>query len=103
MPEWLETPKQVDDAIKGGGRVVILFTAPSWCQPCRAFEPHYERAAANATEISFYRVDIDKAPWALLEYGIKGVPKVLLYEHGTFVRDVKAPQGAMPFITDVRS
>lgn len=83
------------------GRAVILFTAPSWCVPCVRFKPHWERAVANTNDVNFFYVDIDAVPDAMVEYSIRSVPTVKLYENGTFVRDVKAPQAALPFISDI--
>lgn len=85
------------------GRVVVRFTAEAWCGPCQRFSPHYERAASEASEITFLSVDVDTNDWATVDYGVRGVPTVKLFENGTFVRDVAAPQGAMPFINDIRS
>lgn len=86
-----------------GNRVVVRFTAEAWCRPCQQFAPHYVRAAGEADEITFLSVDVDTNPWAMVDYGIASVPTVKLYENGTFLRDVKAPQGAVPFLNDIRS
>lgn len=81
----------------------MLFTQPATCAPCRAFKPHWDRAAAEVDDINFVYLDLDTLPEAMVEYGIQRVPTVKLFENGTFVRDVKAPQGALPFINDIRS
>lgn len=91
------------ELIHAGERVVVLFTQPATCVPCRQFRPHFERAAGEVSEITFVYVDLDSVPGAMVDYDIRSVPTVKLYEHGTFVRDVKAPQGAFPFIADIRS
>lgn len=99
---WINSHQEFLDAIATPGRVVVDFTAPAWCQPCKAFAPHYDRAASNTPEIKFLAVDIDLNDWAMVEYGVRGVPTVKLYENGTFLRDIKAPQGALPFINDIK-
>ncbi len=100
---WLHSKDDFNRAIVADGRVVVDFTAPSWCQPCMKFAPHYDRAADAVEEITFYAVDVDNNPWAMQDLGIRGVPTVKLYEDGKYLRDVKAPQGALPFINDIRS
>lgn len=105
MSKVIETTNRevLDGLIADGGRVVVDFTAPAWCVPCQRFAPHYERAAGEVDEITFVAVDVDSADWAMVDFGVRSIPTVKLYENGTFVRDVKAPQGALPFINDVRS
>ena len=100
---WIHSQEDFENAVAEGGKVVVDFTAPGWCVPCQRFAPHYERAAGEVEEIKFLAVDVDTNEWALLEYDVRSVPTVKLYENGTFVRDVKAPQGALPFINDIRS
>jgi thioredoxin 1 len=99
---WIESYEEFTKETESG-KVVVDFTAPAWCQPCIRFAPHYDRAAAEAPEIKFLAVDVDKNDWAMAEYDIKSVPTVLLFEDGAFSRQVKAPQGAVPFLNDIRS
>lgn len=92
-----------DLVISSEGRTVVLFTQPATCAPCRAFKPHWDRAVENVEGINFLYVDLDTNPDAMLAYGIRSIPTVKLFEDGTYVRDVKAPQGAMPFMNDIKS
>lgn len=100
---WIHSKEDLENIIAEGGKVVVDFTAPAWCQPCIKFAPHFERAASAVEDIKFLAVDVDTNPWVMLDYGIRSVPTVRLYENGQYVRDVKAPQGALPFINDIRS
>lgn len=100
----INSPEELEKFINfNGNRVVVRFTAESWCRPCQQFAPHYQRAAENVDEITFLSVDVDANPWAMVDYGVRSVPTVMLYEDGQYVRNVKAPQGALPFIADIRS
>lgn len=105
MPEVvIETKESLEAYIKlGKGKIVTLFTAPSWCGPCRQFHPHWNRAVETEEDITFLYVDIDNVEGADVEYGIRSVPTVFMYEKGEYVKQIKAPQGAMPFIADIRS
>jgi thioredoxin 1 len=89
------------EIIANNKRVVINFGALAWCVPCQRFEPHYERAAGQLNDVKFVRVDVDSADWAMVDFGVKSVPTVKLYENGTYVRDIKAPQGALPFMREL--
>lgn len=91
---WVEDEQQLDDIINAAENVVIDFTAPSWCQPCKKFAPHFDAAATKAADDGldtvFVAVDVDKAPWAMQGYGVRGVPTVKHYHDGDFVSDLKA-------------
>lgn len=64
---------QLDD----NPRALLLFTQPSTCAPCRAFEPHYTAASEALDGISFLRADIDSADPALVSaFGVMGVPSL---------------------------
>ena len=76
----------LESLISSGEEVVIRFTAP-WCAPCRQLAPHMEKAAEKS-EANFVYVDIDKAPWAVVDYGILSVPQVMLYRDGKYVKHI---------------
>lgn len=95
--------EDINSALSEPGRTVILFTAPAWCGPCRAFKPHWARAVENVDDINFLYVDVDNVPDASVDYAVRSVPTVMLFEDGQYVRNIVAPQGALPFIADIRS
>lgn len=80
---WVESKEEFDKLLSTADYVVVDFTAPSWCRPCQQFAPHFDKAAENAAVQSnwlgrgiFVAVDVDKAPWAMQDYGVRGVPTV---------------------------
>lgn len=75
--------------IATGERVVVKFTAPSWCRPCIQFAPVYKAVADLVEDVTFVSVDIDDADWATSDYGVQSVPTVVLFEGGERVRDLK--------------
>jgi thiol-disulfide isomerase/thioredoxin len=79
---------QLHDLIATEGHLVVKFTAPSWCQPCRQLAPHYE-AAAEKSEAVYASVDIDDVPEAVSEFNIMGVPTVKMYVGGLYASDIK--------------
>lgn len=101
---WLTSREEFDEAVKDGN-VVVLFTAPAWCQPCKQFEPHWARAVAVAEEnnlpINFVRVDIDDNDWAVVDFGVRGVPTCQLWVDGSHERNIKVPQGGLPFLKEI--
>lgn len=92
----------IDEARDAGRRAVVLITAPSWCHPCRQFEPHYARSADNTDAVKFIGVDLDNNTWASVDFGVRSVPTAWLFdESGVYAREVKVPQPALPFIKDI--
>lgn len=64
---------------------MVLFSGEAWCAPCRAFRPHFDKAAEK-----FIHVDVDVAePKLLTEYGIQGVPSVHGFNHGEYKGIIK--------------
>lgn len=84
---WIENKEEFDSLISSDEKVVVDFTAPAWCQPCKQFAPHYD-LAAERSDATFVAVDVDKAPWAVTAYGIRGVPTVMLFEDGHYVKNI---------------
>ena len=84
---WAETQEEFEDLVSSTPRVVGLFTAPGWCNPCKQLAPHYDVASEKA-DATFVAVDVDTAPWSMQDYGIKGVPTVMLFEDGKYSRNL---------------
>lgn len=75
--------------LDAGDTVVVDFAAPAWCVPCKRFAPHFDKAAEQLNDVVFVAVDVDKAPWAMEEYGVKGVPTVMLFREGKYERNLQ--------------
>jgi thioredoxin 1 len=62
--------------------VIVDFTA-TWCGPCRALAPTLEVLAKEFEgKATFVKVDIDESPNLAEQYGIEGVPTLLLFKAG---------------------
>jgi thiol-disulfide isomerase/thioredoxin len=101
----------VDGTVTNGGRVLALFTAPTWCIPCRQFESHWNKAqevvVSAGLPIVFAKVDMGESPedtgqhWATARFGIRGVPTVKLFNaHG--IHDIKS-RAVIPFLKEVET
>lgn len=107
MSEILVDDKEDFYRLVQEGSAVVLFTAPSWCIPCRRFEPHW-KAAAQKSQLTFITVDMGDAPevlgehWATREFSIKSVPSVLRFYDKDSHAVVKS-RALIPFIKELES
>lgn len=60
---------------------VMRFTA-EWCSPCRALAPIIEEIKNEYPDVSFETIDVDENPESVTEYGIRGIPVVIVQNDG---------------------
>lgn len=65
--------------------VLVDFTA-AWCGPCKLQSQVLEEMAQTAVHALFAVVDTDAAPALAARYGVRGMPTLLVFEHGREVR-----------------
>jgi thioredoxin 1 len=59
-------------------RKIIYFTA-SWCAPCKALSPIMDSLQG---QINFDKIDVDSNTDLSTQYGVRGVPSLVLVENG---------------------
>ncbi len=66
--------------------VVVDFWAP-WCGPCRGMAPIFARAAKELEpRVRFAKVNVDEEPSIAGRYGIRGIPTLIVFDHGKVVK-----------------
>jgi thioredoxin 1 len=74
---------ELTDVVSDHGVVLVDFYA-DWCGPCQMLEPVVESIAAE-TDAVVAKVDVDANQGLAAEYGVRGVPTLLLFAEGETV------------------
>jgi len=81
-------PKNITDdqfeqeVLNHQGISVVDFWAP-WCGPCIQMAPGLEAfAAANATKVEVFKLDVDENPKYAEKYEIRSVPTIIFFRNG---------------------
>ena len=71
-----------NDVISADRLVLVDFFA-TWCQPCKMMHPVLEQVKeALGDKVRVIKVDVDKHGQTAAQYGIQGVPTLMLFHKG---------------------
>ncbi|WP_254766691.1 thioredoxin [Salinilacihabitans rarus] len=91
QPVHVDGAAHLDDLVDERDVVLVDFFA-TWCGPCRMLEPVLERLA-DETDATIAKVDVDQHGALAAEYGVRGVPTLVLFADG---EQVEQQVGALP-------
>ncbi len=73
------------DVLKSNVPVLVDFWAV-WCGPCRALAPIVDELADdNVGKIKVFKVNTDENPNSPSQFGVRGIPTVILFKNGQVV------------------
>ena len=73
------------DALTATHKYVILDFTATWCPPCKAIAPLYEKMAmeyAVEGSLAFGKVDVDEAAPVAAKFGVSAMPTFIFLEDG---------------------
>lgn len=71
-----------DEVLKASLPVLVDFTA-DWCQPCKMIDPIVKQLAQEwQGKVKVVKLDADQNPNVLMQYGVLGIPTLMLFKSG---------------------
>lgn len=81
------------EVIKSDTPVLVDFWA-EWCGPCKMIGPIVEQLADEYEgQVKVGKLDVDSNPQTAMNYGVRGIPTLLVFKGG---KPVKQVVGAVP-------
>ncbi|KAF9355170.1 hypothetical protein BGX34_010620 [Mortierella sp. NVP85] len=81
MVKPVATLQEYNELIASGKKIAVDFWA-TWCGPCRAISPVFEKLSAEHPDIEFIKVDVDDAAEISQQVGIRAMPTFIAYNKG---------------------
>ncbi len=76
----------INDVVNQAEVPVLIDFSATWCGPCKALAPTIDKVAAEyGDRLAVYKVDIDQAPNATVNFGVRAVPTCLFFRGGEVV------------------
>jgi thioredoxin 1 len=72
------TVDELNEMKKNGEKVLVDFFA-SWCGPCKMLFPRLTEMETDFPNVKFVKIDVDQNREGSIDYGIRGVPTVLIF------------------------
>jgi thioredoxin 1 len=88
------TDDTFEDVVIGSEVPVLVDFWADWCAPCKIIAPIVEELAGEYDgKVKFAKLDVDSNPRIATQYGIRGIPTLLIFSGGSPVDQVV---GAVP-------
>ncbi|GAA5859991.1 hypothetical protein JCM8547_003048 [Rhodosporidiobolus lusitaniae] len=97
----LNSLAQLDQATVDQTKVSIIDFHATWCGPCKAIAPVYQRLASQyGSKVQFFKCDVDQAPEVSRRFAVTAMPTFVLMKGSSKVDEMKGanPAGLMALL-----
>ena len=86
----ISSHKDFNQTINKPGKIVVIDFWATWCGPCKAISPVFEKFSdlEEYANLEFYKLDVDKVEAASLEAGIRAMPTFMVFKDGVKVKEL---------------
>lgn len=76
--------EETEEQLLTDDKAIVLFTA-TWCGPCKAIKPLYEKLSNGNSDVKFYVVDIDEREEITKKFKIRSMPTFITIKNGKVI------------------